>query len=203
MNDDLLSASAKQIAGFVYGTATVLSDMMEAGTTPEQFLRLLWQHLKPEHQATLGSADQFAANLSEPLCTVIEGLGRPQATWESVGLGFFRADRDDERAEDEPEEFPLPARLIIRRLLADAAKERPGQQPAIECGVMLTGGTAFQGSLRERDDGTLELLGQPQPDPRRPGKLVAIEHLFGYNDVVAILATRDVVVEKPSIIFHQ
>lgn len=194
MNDDLLNASAKQIAGFVYGTATVLSDMLAAGTTPEQFLRLLWQHLKPDHQATLGSADQFAANLAEPLRAAIDGL---------ASSSIFRALREDEHIEDESEGFQLPARTIIRRLLADAAKERPGQQPAIECGVMLTGGTAFQGSLRERDDGTLELLGPPQQDPHRPGKFVAIEHLFGYNDVVAILTKRDVVIEKPSIIFHQ
>lgn len=206
MKENLLTVYAQQIAGFIYGTTAVLTEMREGGATPDQICRMIWQHLRPDHQKKLGSADQFVANLTPSLSAVIDvmsdGRSARDALEERGVMDQYRALEHGERIEQD--EHELPARIIICRLLADAAKERPGQQPTIECGVLLTGGIGYEGALRERDDGTLELLGRPQPDPANPTRMVAVEHFFGYHDVVAIMKRRDIVAEKPSgIIFRQ
>lgn len=91
----------------------------------------------------------------------------------------------------------------MRKALA-ALEVIPGQAPALEASVILTGiPMMIQGSLSETNDGGLKMMSPNQSAATHPGLPKSfIEQYFNYDDVVVFAVMREVKFEAAPVIYR-
>lgn len=96
----------------------------------------------------------------------------------------------------------------MARQLAELLEDAPSlpsnggveQAPALECQVMLRGGSGFVGALSLTDDGVIRMLSPAASDPRNPrSEPMLAEIFFSVAELAAIVLPRKVAaaVEAP------
>lgn len=90
-------------------------------------------------------------------------------------------------------------KALVQQLLKDSPKISDGDDPAIECAVVLKSGMQINGALSQRGGlcRMMQVNERVDPRTRQPMGIVMVEHFFDYEQISDIAIPREVKVDKP------